>query len=98
LLQKDFHPRDPLAGAADVPPLAAIRPARTRQAIIRPKNHAAATFDFQRFAGLQHRPANRTVPDIETEMQIGRHLEDFSLDAHIVFGIIHLSKLESRQS
>jgi hypothetical protein len=42
LLQNQFHPRDALPRAANVPALAAIRPARTGQTVISTKYHRAA--------------------------------------------------------
>ena len=91
--KKNFHPRDALARAADVTALAAIGPARTGKAIVGAENDTAATENVyvgRLRAGLfQDRPADGTVADIESDLQIGLcAVGNFSLDAHGVSVII----------
>ncbi|MDR2675155.1 MAG: hypothetical protein LBC18_09930 [Opitutaceae bacterium] len=66
--QQFFHAGDTLPRGPDMPPLAAIHAAFARKAIIRLERHDAcskqAAADFTG-SGLQNRPADGVVPDIE---------------------------------
>jgi hypothetical protein len=65
VLQQNLHPRDPLARAADVPPLAAVRPPCAHQAVISAKDNRPTSVYLDPSFALKHFPADGTVADVE---------------------------------
>jgi hypothetical protein len=78
MLQEDLHSGDPLPCRTNVSPLPPICPPGTGKTIIGSKNNGATAQDI--YIGrpcadfLQNRPTDRTVADIEAEMQIGSRI------------------------
>jgi hypothetical protein len=92
MLQQNLHPRDPLARAADVPPLAAVDPPYAYQAVISTKNNRSTSVYLDPPFALEQCPTDGTVADVESQLDIGvrRRAGVFLCDYLLVLHAINL--------